>query len=526
MKISSNYWFICVWIGYFSVVSQLARAEIADAAYRDGVFGTYVNHVGLICRYDNDSKIPYIIHSAGSSYNPNSVRVDNWNRFLDGNQFTALKAPANLSSNLRNIALNRAFDQLNANYWRVFSFDPCYKRPNSSPYSGDGCFRCDFLVEWVYEQIGYDICNDALLYAASPAYQRDIMYNAIQTPPQGVVMHNPSSTSSGSPTNMEHTNGSVTLRASAWDEHSGLAYSAPFEFYAAKWMNGAWVELGLIGKSESQGTRPFIMDRNIPYAFQVRAYDNGGNSAVSSVYYALAGQIYILNTNILPNGSGSINRNPSKSSYNNNEQVQLTANPTNGYVFSHWSGGVTGSNNPVTVTMNQDRTITANFVIQAPTYSLILYTSGAGSISHEPEKSTFNQNEEVTLTAKPGQGYRFSHWGGAVNGSDNPITVTMSKNRAIIAHFEPLPVSIFRSGKTTDLGNGFKWNSLGYLYDPYFPFVYSYSFDDWLYVVGSSEESFYFWVFKPAFWAWTGSSSFPYYNILTGPQAGSWMKVD
>jgi hypothetical protein len=62
-------------------------------------------------------------------------------------------------------------------------------------------------------------------------------------------------------------------------------------------------------------------------------------------------------------GRGTVARVPNKTFYNANEQVQLTAIPESGWNFSHWSGDYSGSNNPATLTMNKNKTITAYFIM-------------------------------------------------------------------------------------------------------------------------------------------------------------------
>ncbi|HZK10803.1 MAG TPA: hypothetical protein VFD10_00360 [Atribacterota bacterium] len=47
--------------------------------------------------------------------------------------------------------------------------------------------------------------------------------------------------------------------------------------------------------------------------------------------------------------------------YTENQVVNITATPATGYHFVNWSGAVTGSVNPTTVTMNANKTVTANF---------------------------------------------------------------------------------------------------------------------------------------------------------------------
>ena len=66
--------------------------------------------------------------------------------------------------------------------------------------------------------------------------------------------------------------------------------------------------------------------------------------------------------------NGTVAKNPNQTSYNHGTVVVLTATPSVGYVFSSWSGDASGSANPLNVTMNSDKTITANFtpIVQDP----------------------------------------------------------------------------------------------------------------------------------------------------------------
>jgi uncharacterized repeat protein (TIGR02543 family) len=51
-------------------------------------------------------------------------------------------------------------------------------------------------------------------------------------------------------------------------------------------------------------------------------------------------------------------------SYDSNSSVTITASPSDGYEFTGWSGNATGSTNPLTLTVNGDKNITANFSFQ------------------------------------------------------------------------------------------------------------------------------------------------------------------
>lgn len=52
-----------------------------------------------------------------------------------------------------------------------------------------------------------------------------------------------------------------------------------------------------------------------------------------------------------------------------------------------------------------------------------------------PDKTLYNLNEEVQLTANPESGWSFSHWSGDYSGSSNPTTITMDSNKSFSAHF-------------------------------------------------------------------------------------------
>jgi uncharacterized repeat protein (TIGR02543 family) len=67
--------------------------------------------------------------------------------------------------------------------------------------------------------------------------------------------------------------------------------------------------------------------------------------------------------------NGTVTKNPAQASYASGTSVQLTATANSGYIFTGWSGDITGTANPATVTMNSNKTITAIFTSVSPTNS-------------------------------------------------------------------------------------------------------------------------------------------------------------
>jgi len=70
---------------------------------------------------------------------------------------------------------------------------------------------------------------------------------------------------------------------------------------------------------------------------------------------------YSLTVSVIPSGSGSVARNHNKLTYVYGERVTLTATPNAGYSFGSWSGDLNGPLNPVTLTVNANEALTANF---------------------------------------------------------------------------------------------------------------------------------------------------------------------
>lgn len=69
---------------------------------------------------------------------------------------------------------------------------------------------------------------------------------------------------------------------------------------------------------------------------------------------------YTLTTNAV---NGTVAKNPNAATYNSGAVVQLTATANPGYTFTGWSGDATGNTNPLNVTMNANKNITALFTL-------------------------------------------------------------------------------------------------------------------------------------------------------------------
>lgn len=139
--------------------------------------------------------------------------------------------------------------------------------------------------------------------------------------------------------------------------------------------------------------------------------------------------------------NGAVAQNPDYKGYNIvGDVVELTAVPNFGYKFDGWSGDATGTTNPISVTMDGDKNITANFSVDAAvvTYSLTANATN-GSVTKSPDLADYADGAIVELAATPDFGYEFTGWSGDATGTDNPLTVSMDANKTITANFTMLP---------------------------------------------------------------------------------------
>jgi uncharacterized repeat protein (TIGR02543 family) len=122
-----------------------------------------------------------------------------------------------------------------------------------------------------------------------------------------------------------------------------------------------------------------------------------------------------LTVSISPSGSGSVTKSPDKPTYVYGEQVTLTATPNPNCNFSSWSGGVTGTTNPVSLTINGNKTVMANFAVIP------------GNLSVTPS-NTFTSNGKQGGPFDPvNQDYTLQNTGGA------PINWTASKGKSWVS---------------------------------------------------------------------------------------------
>ncbi|CAM1354386.1 gliding motility-associated C-terminal domain-containing protein [Tenacibaculum insulae] len=99
------------------------------------------------------------------------------------------------------------------------------------------------------------------------------------------------------------------------------------------------------------------------------------NTTVDMGAYEFGSTVYVERTLTINATNGTVATNPNPNgngAYADGTSVELTATPDTGYQFDGWSGDASGTTNPLNITMDADKTITAIFsLIPAPTPTFI-----------------------------------------------------------------------------------------------------------------------------------------------------------
>ncbi len=116
--------------------------------------------------------------------------------------------------------------------------------------------------------------------------------------------------------------------------------------------------------------------------------------------------------------------------YEEGTTITLTATANNGYHFDHWSDGNT--QNPRTITVNGNITLTAYFVQNTQTYTVTVNSNNT-TMGTVTGGGTYEQGTAVQISAIPNNGYHFDHW--SDGNTQNPRTITVNSNITLTAYF-------------------------------------------------------------------------------------------
>ena len=215
---------------------------------------------------------------------------------------------------------------------------------------------------------------------------------------------------------------------------------------------------------------------------------------------------YSVNVTISPAGAGQVN---GTGIYNQGATATLNIipNSNDGYIFGYWNGDQLGSGNPLTIEVNSNINLTANFGLKNYTLSVISTTGGtaigSGNIQHGTMK---------TISATPDYGYLFTGWTGegVTSPSSSTTTVNMTQARSVTATFTETPPQLNETLEVVQFGSSWYSNNwFGYFYQSSSGWCYHFNLG-WIYPEIQTDGSIWLWSTQLN-WLWVDSVSYSKY---------------
>ena len=148
---------------------------------------------------------------------------------------------------------------------------------------------------------------------------------------------------------------------------------------------------------------------------------------------------YVLTTSANPEIGGTVS--PTTKQYSDGDTAKLIALPAAEYELKDWSGDASGTLDTISVVMNSDKTVVANFVKKK--YALTVNIEGEGTVTEKVIKAgaatDYNSGTIVELTAVSKEGWEFKQWTGDLISSSIIKEITIDKPKTVTAVFETLP---------------------------------------------------------------------------------------
>ncbi|MCM8797016.1 MAG: InlB B-repeat-containing protein [Candidatus Omnitrophica bacterium] len=147
--------------------------------------------------------------------------------------------------------------------------------------------------------------------------------------------------------------------------------------------------------------------------------------------------------NVSDDGHGFVLINPEsrKRAYTAGTQITIKAIPQDeGYEFAGWSGDASGTANPLTIVMDGNKEIAANFRRKPGLFKLVLFTlHSTVRTSDNSGRTYYPAGQSLVLTAIPDEGYEFAGWSGDASGTANPLTIVMNSDKYIWVNSQRQP---------------------------------------------------------------------------------------
>ena len=127
--------------------------------------------------------------------------------------------------------------------------------------------------------------------------------------------------------------------------------------------------------------------------------------------------------------------------YDSGTTVKLTAQPTDEWLFTGWSGDIGDidpTENPIQLNIIESKTVTATF--EKKKYPLTVNIEGEGEVLEEivntGRTTDYDSGTTVKLTAVPDEGWEFVGWTGAIESEELEVQLLVVEAKEVVGEFK------------------------------------------------------------------------------------------
>ena len=173
-----------------------------------------------------------------------------------------------------------------------------------------------------------------------------------------------------------------------------------------------------------------VVSTDASYSFDV----NGNRNLVAS-FVAELPTMYTIAVSANPSEGGLVTGG---GTFQQGASCTVTATANSNYTFTNWTenGSMVSTNASYSFTVNGNRNLVANFIVQPQHYTISVSANpnNGGSVSGG---GTYQQGQSCTVTATANNGFSFINWteGSNVVSTTANYSFTVTENRTLVAHF-------------------------------------------------------------------------------------------
>lgn len=197
-----------------------------------------------------------------------------------------------------------------------------------------------------------------------------------------------------------------------------VGVAAPIDSVWEALVTQPWITITGSRNGVGTGTLRYSVEANTTGETRV------GKIIISGTEYTIT-QLSSLIVNATAAGNGSV---AGGGSYETNAKATLTATPDKGYAFSHWTGDMVGSDNPVQVTVDSAKDIQAHFIPEAAAEQLAAQKAAQGGFYTRDQIHNLEVGNLVldvdSTTGKARIGVQLQETGDLSNPNWKPVNVT------------------------------------------------------------------------------------------------------